>query len=776
MPANPLSFLSSREQGCRKERRTVMMGPSFLFVPLVLLVPGVSSQSVVPSGLEFRSQLRKAMARAKTLLESDDVREATSYEDKFRVANFVSHLTFNATQFVLVETFGTKEGGVEKQEGWSCDFVTAREREVAPKRVVERTDTGTFGKTTSTESQRDVVTEYVWKEAYRAHYDAVDLRGGIGDEEDSSSSFQQGKKEKKKKKTRLATYVSETERAGTKRDVPPCRRGLRVEEPFIVDVTLPDADVERAPKTTPRRNPQVDRFLERIADLRRLFVFEHRKDTAFLGVAPVAANAFFVVDDAGKKDSIDSHENAASAEEEEKQPLFLQLADAGKLLGEFRRTFEEQREKSEDALAFGLAALGRLFDEYQGAVAYLEDLLFEDLRKAVGKDLTSADFDAFWDRHERANLFRPEYAPLPFSYLVRRSPTSFPDGKVALVRHSKKKKQKDDVVQRNFLLETDAEEEPEEPAKTLRRDLGERSWRVSLGAAAECAVRGETFSHAYVSHDFAEDPPSSLAVKASARQFSSFLLVLGSVLPGSSIEPSHAVVVKNRDELTIPLVLDALPSPKAFDDAIQGLSPEQRQFCLAYRRMQLSSSLVGLLIVPIEPNVERVLNLDAGSLVKEIQLTDQLVSLFVDEQISTDLLKNDDDDDDLLEDDDLKDNKATTKRASAAAKKIAVVKRRVDDVNAVLRVAVDADLSNEKKKAQYRGYAAWQQGQQSGSLDEELVEDAIPIRRSSFAARGGKERLRGGAPPFAEEAAYASTSNFALLMASSSSSSLGEDL
>jgi hypothetical protein len=59
--------------------------------------------------------------------------------------------------------------------------------------------------------------------------------------------------------------------------------------------------------------------------------------------------------------------------------------------------------------------------------------------------------------------------------------------------------------------------------------------------------------------------------------------------------------------------------------------------------MQLESSVFGVCIIQIKPALERLLNLPDGSLTKEIQLTQDLMQLFQEYQIPSDLLSYDGD-------------------------------------------------------------------------------------------------------------------------------------
>merc|ERR550539_1892811 len=57
--------------------------------------------------------------------------------------------------------------------------------------------------------------------------------------------------------------------------------------------------------------------------------------------------------------------------------------------------------------------------------------------------------------------------------------------------------------------------------------------------------------------------------------------------------------------------------------------------------MQLESSVFGICVIPLKPQMENLLNLPEGALTKEIQLMQDLMSLFVEYQIPSDLLSFD---------------------------------------------------------------------------------------------------------------------------------------
>jgi hypothetical protein len=61
---------------------------------------------------------------------------------------------------------------------------------------------------------------------------------------------------------------------------------------------------------------------------------------------------------------------------------------------------------------------------------------------------------------------------------------------------------------------------------------------------------------------------------------------VGNLSSAEVFQPKHALIIQNKDELKIPLMMETIPAPQEFRDAIESLSPEQQAFCKAYRKMQ----------------------------------------------------------------------------------------------------------------------------------------------------------------------------------------------
>ena len=57
------------------------------------------------------------------------------------------------------------------------------------------------------------------------------------------------------------------------------------------------------------------------------------------------------------------------------------------------------------------------------------------------------------------------------------------------------------------------------------------------------------------------------------------------------------------DEVILPLILETIPTAKEFKAKVNSLSPEQQAFSKAYRALQLASTLFGIMVLPIEPQL-----------------------------------------------------------------------------------------------------------------------------------------------------------------------------
>ncbi len=157
-------------------------------------------------------------------------------------------------------------------------------------------------------------------------------------------------------------------------------------------------------------------------------------------------------------------------------------------------------------------------------------------------------------------------------------------------------------------------------------------------AAANVSFTGEVYLHAFVGHQFSGQNATQLSLNARARQFSSFLVLVGRITGPGLFEPKYGIIVQNKDDIKLPLSLETIPTPKEFAHSISSLSPEQQRFAVAFRSMQLASTLFAVCVIQIKPQLERLLKLPFDSLTKEIAMTQDLLEMFIKYQIPSDLL------------------------------------------------------------------------------------------------------------------------------------------
>jgi len=164
---------------------------------------------------------------------------------------------------------------------------------------------------------------------------------------------------------------------------------------------------------------------------------------------------------------------------------------------------------------------------------------------------------------------------------------------------------------------------------------------------------------------------------------------VGNISGPNTFDPQHAIILQNKDEVILPLLVETLPTPKEFKDAIESLSPEQKRFATAFRNMQLESSVFGVCVIQLKPQLEAVLSLPNDSLTKEIRLTQDLLSLFIDYHIPSDLLTYDGDADASVSD-----------KVARVKTHVAAVQEMIEDAKA--KEVEDAKKEAELKKEQLR--------------------------------------------------------------------------
>jgi len=314
----------------------------------------------------------------------------------------------------------------------------------------------------------------------------------------------------------------------------------------------------------------------------------------------------------------------------------LSVADMTSFLNEQARTLAEMQDKldqdfpdpkTEDKLVSSVEAMIYLLgghtrdlaSQFHKSMMYIEAMLEKQLVAAIGKKVTSTDLDNFV-RYHNEKWLTP--STKRFCNAIRR-PGHYPDGILSI---------EEEAFNNDYTSTV-------EPISTHVRELTSVDpINIPLNAATTLALTGKTYLHGWLNHRFGNDRSKSIRLNARARQFSSFVLLVGTMTSQNRMQPKDAIILRNKDEVHIPLLLNEIPTAKEFKDAIGSLSPEQQRFAKSFRLMQLDSSVLGVCIIQIKPQLEKLLGLPEGSLTKEIKLTEDLMELFVEYQVPSDLL------------------------------------------------------------------------------------------------------------------------------------------
>ena len=252
------------------------------------------------------------------------------------------------------------------------------------------------------------------------------------------------------------------------------------------------------------------------------------------------------------------------------------------------------------------------------SIDYIESLTRAQLITAIGKVLTPMEFEMYMEYHCE-KLFKNEYVPRMFSHVIRLA-DHFPEGTVSIGA-------------------TNDRATPAQPIRMITRYVSQgHAMKIPLNAASNITFTGARYIHAHLNHWFEGESDMKLVLNARARAFSSFILAIGRIPVTDVFEPEMAMIIKNEDDLSIPLMFEKLPTPNEFKDAIASFSPEQQAFCHAYRSLQLNSTLFAVVIIQIKPHLEKLMNLPVDSLLKEIELSEHLQELFLEHQIPSDQL------------------------------------------------------------------------------------------------------------------------------------------
>jgi len=273
----------------------------------------------------------------------------------------------------------------------------------------------------------------------------------------------------------------------------------------------------------------------------------------------------------------------------------------------------------EAELALLLLQLGMAAHNFATSLQYLEDLLESHLIDALGRAVDEVDlFDLA--RFHFSKTLQPAYRPPHLCYPVRTG-LQDPEGLVTLE-----------------WVWADGERRP---VNGLTVASPGHSTSLPLSSAAQVTLRGPMFLHTVMAQAFGEADVPALNIGARARPFSSYILLLGRIPAEGEFQCEAALLIRNSDDVTIPMMVETIPSAKEFKERIQSISDTQQRFAKQYRSMQMSSTLFAMATIPIRPQLERLLRVPEGGFLKEIALVEEILDLLVEYSIPSDLLKYD---------------------------------------------------------------------------------------------------------------------------------------
>jgi len=685
------------------------------------------SRPVRPDFVEdrFRRQVDETLAKVRTIL--DNTRNPTyaadtahTYDDKYTLTEFLANLGM-AAEVNCLAFLGVSAEHLRTMRSWvadgqsitlrlaateTCTFAETRTREVESSKQYVEEETRRGSKTKKTHKVVTTVTEHLWNFGV-----AYALFAFPGSDPDSAARLE------------LLTRDCRCQLMTTGDRIDAPKPDKRVRQPIDADLTWmaqqlgDDLQLEfKIDRTdpecrTPRRNKQTNSAIEfftslahwyrqvnvyfqqnllRVRDAASQEAGTHVDATAIndsdllIPVAPVFEEKEPRAAGEQPVSELGAPEPAPESAPQESGALvtlldasgagspMLSVGDINVFLAEQQASLQRKRATLAEvfgradqlvSLAEAVFVVGCLHgsgvaQQTVDCIGYIEHMLREQLIAAVGKTIGPSDFAEYMEFHEK-RLFKTQYTPRPFCYAIRR-PNHYPDGTLAIEGAG------------GLPIST-----------TVRCVSGAAPMSFALNAATRVSFTGERYLHALVATTFSGQStcPRGLSLVARARQFSSFLLLVGKIGGADTFEPTHGIILQNKDELTIPLLLEQMPTPKEFRDAIESLSPEQQRFCKAFRAMQLEGSVFGACVIQLKPQLERLLNLAPDALTKEIRLTQDLLELFIEYQIPSDLLTYEGPAD------------------ASAEEKLSAVRGHVANVRAMIDAEKEREVAEAKRKA-----------------------------------------------------------------------------
>lgn len=262
---------------------------------------------------------------------------------------------------------------------------------------------------------------------------------------------------------------------------------------------------------------------------------------------------------------------------------------------------------------------------YFDNLEYIHEIQHDNLIHALGRHVNIEDMNDLMNFHYRS-FFKNEFQPKSFSYTIKSSDIDDSEGEISILPEYNQDNTNLPCVIKTF----------------VKKISSNTIMKINLTPSIQISMNSSKYCHGWINEQFSTfNKPSVISnykLIGRSKQFSSYILILGNVLSNDHIECKHAILLRNNTEIIIPLLMESLPSAKAFKEAISSLSLEQQEFANAYRSMQLAGSLFIVCFLPVQPQIEKILNLPPFSLTKELELMENILNILQKYQISSDLL------------------------------------------------------------------------------------------------------------------------------------------
>src|SRR3990167_7561100 len=512
----------------------------------------------------FKQQLETAIANCKKILENTrNPQQPTdvshTYNDKFHLAEYLTNTTL-AAQLTILETLGITPELVKKFQEWSktrsvtlrfsgeerCDFdrKVEREQESPTKYVTE------IGSTTITNKVITKITEWFWK--FNVSYEIAAYQG-------NSLAEKVVVRSRKSIDYEIKTSTDSTPKPKVS-PIPSFEVNITWLFSNLNESSQLAFAINRKSKNchTPRRNDDITTAL---SFANRLAQWNEQVENYFITrLFPVQTNHGISVGECSENIFIpviplfeEISEKLPKEESKGEESVIFSTKDVNLFLHEHRKSINEkfgvlERVFPDNQLLITIhdAKLvtinkhsQKLLAHYRDSIDYIESMLRNQLIAAIGKQVTPEEFGNYMIFHNR-KLFKAAYEPRKFCYAIRR-PDHYPEGILSIEANLH-----DGSIS--------------DPLSTIvKYDVATKPMNFSINAACNISFYGERYLHAWVGHEFSGQSGSSLNLVARARQFSSFIVLVGRIISANKFEPKYAIIIQNKDDLKIPLDLEQIP-------------------------------------------------------------------------------------------------------------------------------------------------------------------------------------------------------------------------